>query len=105
VSALDVERFEEKLVIINQNENHIAMFSLEDGAELWSWPTTGTPHQIVGGDGERLYVWHATSEIYALSFADGSTVWQEDLGCEWLTYTDGLLICGERVRDSTCDSE
>jgi outer membrane protein assembly factor BamB len=104
-SALDVARFGDRLVIVNENRDQIDMFSLEDGAALWSWTTPGGPYRIVGGDSERLYVWHAASEIYALSFADGSPVWQEDLGCEWLTYTDGLLLCGEQLRGSTCESE
>jgi hypothetical protein len=102
--ASDVKRFGDRVLAVDLDEHHIDMFSLATGEALWSWATPDEFTYVVDGDAERLYVWQeATHETWALSQAEGSLVWQHNLGCDWLSLTDGLLVCGETLRESSCE--
>jgi hypothetical protein len=104
MGASDVKRFGDQMLVLSPYEHHIDMFALATGEALWSWMTPDEFTYVVGSDAERLYLWQEpTRETFALSLAEGAPIWQENLGCEWLSLTDGLLVCGETLRDSSCD--
>jgi len=86
-------------------EGRIEVFSLDTGAPLWAWTPPEEFTYVQGVDAERVYAWAETSrETYALALADGGSVWQENLGCEWLALASERLICGRSLSESSCEA-
>ncbi|HKO91622.1 MAG TPA: PQQ-binding-like beta-propeller repeat protein [Polyangiaceae bacterium] len=86
-------------------EGRIDVFSLDTGEPLWSWTPPEEFTYVQGVDAERVYAWAENShETYALALADGSPVWQENLGCEWLSLASERLVCGRSLSESSCDA-
>ena len=83
----------------------IEVFSLDTGAPLWGWTPPEAYTYLQGVDSERVYAWaEGSHETYALALADGSSVWQKNLGCEWLSLLSERLVCGRSLSESSCEA-
>jgi outer membrane protein assembly factor BamB len=92
------------LIVISQSWAQVDAFSLEAGETRWNRTASEDYTYVTGGDAERIYIWEETSqETYALSLESGAVVWQENLGCEWLSLVEGMLVCGRMLRESSCE--
>ncbi len=79
--------------------------SLVTGEPVWSW-TAPESYTYQGADLERAYLLtEASGEGYSLSLADGTLVWQNDLGCDSLSLAGDALVCHQTLRDSSCEQE
>jgi len=86
-------------------EGRIQVFSLDTGAPLWAWTSPEEYTYVRGVDSERVYAWaEGSHETYALALADGSSVWQKNLGCEWLSLLSERLVCGRSLSESSCEA-
>ena len=104
--AVDPWMFADRLLLTPVGEQgSIEVFSLDTGAPLWAWTPPEEFTYVQGVDAERVYAWAENShETYALALADGSSVWQKNLGCEWLSLASERLVCGRSLSESSCEA-
>jgi outer membrane protein assembly factor BamB len=104
IGFVETKVFGDQLLLITEGGLHIDAFSLETSEALWRWTPPEQYTYVTGGDAERVYLWQESDgETYALSLASGTVVWQKNLGCEWLSLTQGALVCGRTLRESSCE--
>lgn len=80
-------------------------YSLLSGEKVWSWTAPDEYTYLQFADPERVYLLAETGETFALSLADGSVVWQQDLACDSLSLASGALVCHQTLRESGCEHE
>jgi len=104
--VVDPWMFADRLLLTPAGQGgRIEVFSLDTGAPLWGWTPPEEFTYIQGVDSERVYAWAEVSrETYALALADGSSVWQKNLGCEWLSLVSERLVCGRSLSESSCEA-
>lgn len=96
----------DQLLLERLEPSRIESYSLLQGELVWSWTAPDSYTIVAGLDAERLYLLSETSgQSHALALADGSVVWQKNLGCDSLSLAGDALVCHQTLRDSSCDQE
>lgn len=93
------------LLLARLEPQGLEAYSLITGDELWSW-TAPEPYTLEVADAERAYLLlEISGEAHAIALADGTPVWQNDLGCDSLSLASDALVCHQTLRRSSCEHD